>query len=298
MRAAWIFLVCVACGGSSEPTQRTATNVSPIAPQASADDVTVAHVNGRPVWGSCVTAQAQGKTKQAALDDCIAFELLAQEAEARGFANDPEVGDLTRAALVNRVVEVGFEGRYKSAADLADIMNMHIERNKASLSRPELRASAYVRFNLPKTATAAEDWKARELLEGFAKKLANETGLTAAHLDAAAKEFFGATTVEVAFVELFPKNGLALGYRDALFAIPEVGRIHPEAVRTQWGWDVILLTDLQPAKTYTREEAASVAFPEVRRAYFGYWVEQITKSLGVRVEIDEKQVAKLDQVQP
>jgi len=45
-------------------------------------DVQVATVEGRPVWGSCVTAQtARGATKQAALDQCIGFELMAIEAE-------------------------------------------------------------------------------------------------------------------------------------------------------------------------------------------------------------------------
>jgi hypothetical protein len=297
MRAVWVLLVGVACG-SSESTQGTATNVSPIATQQGTDDVIVAQVNGRPVWGSCVTAQARGKTKQAALDDCIAFELLAQEAEARGFAKDAEVGEATRAALVNRVVEIGFEDHYKTPADLADVMSEHIDRNKRLLSRPEMRASAYARINLPKNVPPADDWKARELMDGFAAKLANEEGLTAGHLDTKAKEYFGTTKVEVAVVEYFPKKGLALGYRDALFDIGEVGRIHPQAVRTQWGWDVILLTDVLPAKAYTREEAAVEAFPEVRRGYFSLWVDEIAKALGVKIEIDDKQVAKLDQVGP
>jgi hypothetical protein len=243
-----------------------------------------------------VTAQAtHGKSKQVALDECIGFELLAQEADTRGLAKDPEVVDATRSALVNRLVETGFEDRYQTPADLADVMKAHIDRNRARLKAPELRSSAYVRFNLPPKAPPDQDAKARELIEGFAAKIANEEGLTAAHLDDLAKAHFGtATKVEVAVVEHFPKLGLALGYRDALFDIPEVGRTHPNAVRTQWGWDTILLTGIRPAMTYTPEEAATEAFPEVRRGYFTFWVDQIAKSLGVRITLDEKAIARLD----
>ena len=298
MRIAALVLVLVACGGSSEPTQRTGPAVSPIATQQGAEDVIVAQVNGRPVWGSCVTAQATGKTKQQALDECIAFELLAQEAEARGLATDPDVALATRGALVNRLVEIGFEDRYKTPADLGDVMTKHIDRNRLRLNMPERRSSAYVRFKLPPGAPEDQETKARDLLESFAVKMANEIGLTTAHLDAAAKEFFGSTPVEVAIVGYFAKNGLALGYRDALFDIPAIGQTSPHAVRTQWGWDVVMLTGLEPAKTFTREEAAAEAFPEVRRGYFTFWVDQITKSLGVRITLDDKAIAKLDEAGP
>jgi len=77
MRLVVCALFVLACGGSSEPTQRPATGVEAIATQQGAGDVIVAQVNGRPVWGSCVTAQSRGKSKQAALDECVAFELLA-----------------------------------------------------------------------------------------------------------------------------------------------------------------------------------------------------------------------------
>jgi hypothetical protein len=58
------------------------------------------------------------------------------------------------------------------------------------------------------------------------------------------------------------------------------------------------LTGIQPAKTYTREEAAAEAFPEVRTAYFNIWVEHVARALGVKIKIDAKQVAKLDEVGP
>jgi hypothetical protein len=291
---AYLVLALAACSGSSEPTKRVGAGVSATATRARPDDTVVAQINGRPIWASCVSAQAKGRDARAGLDECIAFELLAQEAERRGLATDPGVVEATRTALVNRIVEIAYEDRFKTPADMGNILLQQIDRNRAWLDVKERRASAYVRFNIKPTAPADADAKAKELMEGFAQKIAGEIGLTAPHLDALAKEHFGSTPVEVAVVSFFTKNGLALGYRDALFDIPEVGRISPHAVRTQWGWDVILFTDVIPAQKYTREQAAAEAFPEVRRGYFNAWVDQLAKDGGVRITRDDKAFAALE----
>ena len=285
----WLLVLAVCSCGGSEPPQRT-HSVSPIATPTGPEDVVVAQVNGRPIYGSCVTAQSRGKTREAALDECVAFELLAQAADARGLSRDPDVVDATRAALVNREVELGFEQKYKTPADLKPVLDAFIERNRAHLVVRELRSSAYIRFNLP---PKVEDPQAQWKIEALAQKLSREEGLLAPHLEAYAKAVD--PKLEVADIKYFPKLGLALGYRDALFAIEEVGKVYPHAVRTQWGWDVILLTGVKPEKRYTREEAAEEAFPEVRRGYFTTWVDQIAKSLGVKITIDDKAVAKLDE---
>lgn len=296
MRLAVCVLFVIACGGSSEPAQRSGAGVSPIATPQGADDVIVAQVNGRPVWGSCVAAQARGKTREAALDECVAFELLAQASEARGHTTAPEVVEATRTALVSRLVEVGFEDRYQTPADMTDVLDRHIERNKHRLSRGEGRSSMFARVPLTKPLSEPEEPPA--LIAALAQKLANERGLTPAHFRAAAAEVFGVAKVEVSEVPFFDKAGLVPEYGGPLFEIPEVGSTYPRPVRSKFGWDVILMTGLGPAKTYTREEAAAEAFPEVRTAYFNVWVDQIAKSLGVKIDIDRKQLPKLEELGP
>lgn len=297
MRLAVCVLCVIACGGSSEPPQRSGAGVSPIATQHGADDVIVAQVNGRPVWGSCVAAQAKGqvKTREAALDECVAFELLAQAAEARGLTSAPEVVEATRTALVSRVVELGFESRYQSPADLKDLLDRHVERNKDRLARDEGRSSMYAR--VPLTKPLAEPEEPPASIVELAQKLANERGLTPLHFRAAVAEVFGTAKVEVTELRYFGKAGLIPEYGDPLFAIPEVGSTYPRPVRSKFGWDVILLTGLVPARTYTREAAAAEAFPEARIAYFNVWVEQIARSLGIKVEKDLEQLTKLEELE-
>jgi len=304
MRAAFVVtcLAIAACGGGAEePPARGGPTASTVATAAGPDDVIVAQVDGRPVWGSCVAAQAaRGADRRTALDECIAFELLARAAEARGLAGDPEVGEATRAALVDRLVATDFEARYRSPADLADAIDKVIERNKRRASMPEGRASAYVRIALPTTAPADRDAAARALAEQIARALADETGLFPVHLKETGERLAAGTgfTPEHAVVPMNAREGLVAAYADALFAIPEVGRIAPTAVRTQWGWDVILLTERIAAKTYTRDELAREMFPELRRNYFSVWVNQIVRSLGVKIEVDPAQVARLEELGP
>jgi hypothetical protein len=284
----WWLVFLFACGGGSEPSHRTAA-VSPIATPSGAEDVVVAQVNGRPVYGSCVTAQAIGKTKQQALDECIAFELLAQTAEARGFAKDPEVIEATRAALVNREVELGFEQKYKTPSDLAGPLSAAV---RGPVTIRERRSSAYIRYNLPAKAKPEDEAKAQQEIAQLVAKLAPEEGLLSGHLSAYAKEVD--PKLEVSEVPFFTKLGLVPGYRDALFDIQEIGRIYPQPVRNQFGLDVILLTGIEPEKSYTREQAAAEAFPEVRRGYFVLWVDHLQKELGLRVTYDDKRDQKLE----
>ena len=101
----------VACSGDAQPPPTRAGPPAPmVAPQRDASDLVVAQVNGRPVWGSCVTDQARrGRSRDVALRECVDFELMAQAAEQRGLGTDPGVIDATRTALVSELVAHAYE---------------------------------------------------------------------------------------------------------------------------------------------------------------------------------------------
>jgi hypothetical protein len=287
-----------ACGIEAPPAGRPGAPAPGASPPAGPGDVQVATVDGRPVWGSCVAAQAArgAPTRAAALAECVDFELLAQAAEARGLARDPAIGEAVRAALVGRLVETAFEARYRSPADLAELIDRVIDQQRDQLDKPELRASAFARVEVPRGAEPAADATARALAERIAGALAGEAGLFPLHLREAADRLAAGAGPRVLHGEfrLATREGLVPPYADALFAIPEVGRIAAPA-RTEWGWDVILLTRQVAPRVYTRDEVAAQVFPEVRRQYFQLWVNQLARSLGVRIEIDAEQIARLDE---
>jgi hypothetical protein len=165
MRAVVLAFVA-ACGGAPEPAPAaSARATSPIATRSSPTDELVAQVNGRPVWASCVAAATNAldaaTVRAKALDECIAFELLAQEADKRALADDAEVIDATRTALVNRLVETGFEQRYAKPDDLGEPMTKWFRDNSWRMHRPELRGSAYLRVTGPDDEARPRSWPRR-----------------------------------------------------------------------------------------------------------------------------------------
>jgi hypothetical protein len=270
-----------------------------VAPRASEADVVVAEVNGRPIWGSCVTEQAaRGATDRgAALAQCVEFELLAQAAEQRGLATDPGVVEATRTAMVSELVAAEFEARYQKPADLGATIDKLLDKNQWRLHRPDLRASTYVRAVVPPGATPEIDARARQLADAVADELAAETGLFPSHLRDAMDRHAKGTGIEIQTQDLtqVPRTAsFETPYLEALFAIPEVGRVS-KPVQTRRGWDVILWTGGLPPYEMPREALALEVFPELRRAQFGVWVTQLIRSGGIAIEIDQAALAQLDE---
>ena len=303
MRRVVLVVLAAACGGGSSPSdepppRRAVPTISAIAPPEGPDDLEVAKVNGRPVWGSCVSQQVSrgAKTREAALDECIQFELLAQLAEHRGLASDPTVVEATRRALVSRAVATGFEDRTQKPADLGERMTKWLTANAWRMHRPDLRASSYARVNVPKDASPEVEAKAKALAETIAAALANDVGLFPADLKATAQRLGkdSGLTLDTSDVKAATRTSLDPAYGSALYAVPEVGRV-TGPVRTHWGWDVILWNGGLTAKESTQDEIAAEVFPELRRAAFQYWVNDLVKQLGLKIEIETALLARLEE---
>ncbi len=296
-------VLVAACGGSpaTDPAP-VAPVASIVAPRASAGDVVVAQVDSRPVWASCVTEQTtRGTTdRTAALDQCISFELLAQAAEKRGLAADPNVVDATRTAMVSELVANEFEARYQKPQDLGAVMDAVLAKNAFRMHRPDLRASGYVRAKVPAKASPEVDARAKQLADAIAAELAGETGLFRSHVLAVANRLAKDTGIEIDSEDVpqTPRTGnYERPYLEALFSISEPHRVSRPA-RTTRGWDVVLWSGGLPAKETSREALAWEVFPDLRRAQFTVWVNGLIKASAIAIEIDQASVAQLDEVAP
>jgi len=161
----------------------------------------------------------------------------------------------------------------------------------------EARASAYVRILVATTATPADDAAAHALADELAAAFAPERGLMTPHLDEIAKRVIGTRAkYEVAGVPPRLDNGsLVPEYSQPLFKIAEVGRSSP-AVRTPWGWDVIVLTEIFPAASPTPDEIAAKALPEVKRSYFPLWATQVAQKLGLSIKIYDDKLPLMEEL--
>jgi hypothetical protein len=300
MRTSLVLALC-ACGGGNPPPEAPA-RVGPaaalVAPPAGPDDLEVAKVAGKPVWGSCVATQIRrgAKDRTTALRECIDFELLAQAADARGLATRPDVIEATRTAIVNRIVETGFESHHQTFDDLRAQIDQTIARNQSAMNVDEKRTCTFVRIELPKDAPAEVEQQAHAAINKIYAAFEHETGLfevnIAERATAIAKDLN--VKVKITAFKSSVRSEFEPIFGDALFAIPDVGRVSPPT-HTPSGWDLILLTQRVPAKHYTRDEVAAIVFPELRRRQFQLWMMEIARSLGVQVVVDPEHVlARLD----
>jgi len=84
-------------------------------------------------------------------------------------------------------------------------------------------------------------------------------------------------------------------YADALFAIPAIGRTSPP-VRTPWGWDVILYSDVVPEEHQPESKIVSEVLPEVKRVFFPQWTNQVAQRLGVKIQVIEDNLPLLEKL--
>lgn len=306
-------IALAACGASEAPAPAEPAEGAPVAATpaagktspmgtAASTDTIVARVNGLPVYASCVEHQAANAiadapgsapdARRAALDECIGFELLAQEAAARKLAGAPEVAEARRTAAVNRLVELEIDDKIQTAAQLPPAFSARIlERNRWRMHRVDYRASAFARFKVPESEPAGSpaDLAARDAAERLAQALAGERGLFRNHLSAAAHELAQGQPLEEGFLDVTDAARLVPAYSNALFSIPEIGRTSP-AIRTQWGWDVVLWTKDLPPRDISEAELAEELFPETRLAYFTAWSKAVGKNIKVQLHPDAVQL--------
>jgi len=299
-RAAAIALVCAlaACGGDDRRVRPTAR-----VDVEGGERTVVAEVNGRPIFGDCVATQAaaHGLDRHAAVDECIDFELLAQAAEARGLAADPEVREVQRREAVRQLVRRDFEAGHQGPADVPMEFIRDVWKNprlRSAYDHPEYRFCHYVRAPVAKAqrGTPAEK-EAETAMRNLYRELANRK-LTRAELGDIVDRYRQQTSVKIELTDkpydtpLEGKSGKQ--FARALFDIPEPGRVSPPT-RTAWGWDVILLTRISPERHETVEQAAD----EIRKRVFAPWREQEFKrwshelSAGHTIEVADNWTAML-----
>ncbi len=278
-------------GGAPPPVP-----VSPVALPASATDEVVATVDGRPIYASCVATQARpGVDARAALDECIAFDLLAAAAAAARVDADPEVQHDLRRTLGSALVAREFEAKIRGPADLPpEMLARSVAAARTKLVWPEFREALYVRAVVA-PGSGLTDAQAQALATAVYQALPATHGLQAAELFDTATRVGAAQvpTVRVgdAAARGTPPWGLELerrpyrtpddgrtelAFRRAMFALPGIGDVSPPT-RTSYGWDLVLLTDLAPASSVPDDEIAAKVFPELRQTLFNRWLVDLVR---------------------
>ena len=294
-------VAALACG---EPERQAApppvTVQPPVATRADpAGRAVVATVDGEPIYGDCVAAQAAafGIDARAALDQCVEFELLAQEAARRGLADDPDVAHAARTEMVRALVDADYTPTIDEPADIpdADLRALWDRKIRHLYNKPERRRATYCRVPIRDRlrGTPADD-RARAIAarihDAMGSRIDGER-FAAVCLEA------GGDRAELPRQPLkpfapdgqFPGGRNVKEFADAAFSVPPLRPAAP--VRTRWGWDIVLTTEVLPAEHRSFEEAEAEvrerlvrdpATAEYRVGKFAAWVR--AQLAGARIE--------------
>lgn len=295
------------CGEVSKPpppaTQQTLLSSLAAHP---AGRVVVATINDEPVYGDCVTRQAEGHglSREDALQECIDFELLAQAANQPQYMLDEDVQRKGKQELVRAFIEEHYELR--SPADLPKhLVDALWKQVKVSrYNHGELREMVSCRVPLKDFGPETKEYASgKTYLHTLYEELKDKQDLTkedvfvtcygTADKDGAKYKDAGVHELSLLTFPLRPKRFYAADYHETIFEHGVEGQVRPP-IWTSEGWDLLLVTKSVPTIATTYEEAA----PELRTALFEKPVYEKHRNAVFNEWVDSFEEAKSVQVYP
>jgi peptidylprolyl isomerase len=235
------------------------------------------------------------EAKKAYLEGIVTAELIAREAERRGFQRDPAVARKYKEELARAFLEKEFEAPQRRSAPTDDDVRKLFDENRAALARPERARIATIAF-LPDGdgQRAAKRGLAERALsdllrakDPYAFSNAARTGSDDILARATNGELPVATREDLA-------KRVGPEVAEAAFSLGE-SKVVPRVVETPRGFYLV--------KLLGREDAYAPAFEEVRDALrarlaaerrakaYRAFVDALSREAGVRY--DEKAIAEL-----
>ncbi len=225
------------------------------------------------------------------LDQMIRFELLAQEAERRGYDELPEVQRTRKQMMIRRLIAERFESGGPDSIT-ADQVREYYESHRTEFHTPAQVRASHIRCR--DRATAAR--VLRELLADpsnlrLYRRLAEENNTDEATRDRFGDLRFFSRPEERTDNE--PEVPAAVA--EAAFSIRRIGGIYPEVVRTDDGWHIVKLTGRRAAMHRSLEEARSPIRNRLWRERRETSIQTLIEELRAESDVEEN-LDMLDQV--
>jgi peptidyl-prolyl cis-trans isomerase C len=181
--------------------------------------------------------------KKEFLDNLVRFEVMAGEAQKRGYDKDPEVQRVMKQQMISKFLQKDFESTIK-VEDVpdAEVEKYYKDHPEEFNKKDEVRVSEILVKDKPKADKAYAEAKAQP--KGTAAQGADQKGfrdlVTKYSEDEESKARGGDLTFFDKDSTAYPKPVV-----DAAFKLAEVGDVSPP-VKTDKGWVVLKLTQKRP----------------------------------------------------
>jgi len=221
------------------------------------------------------------------LENMVRFELLAKEADKRGFTHSPDVERVKRQAMVQQMMQDLFD---RGGIALSDITDEEIKRyydeHPSEFTKPAQVRASHILFKDRKEAERS----LKELqqhpgdMELF-RKLARERSHDAAtKANAGDLRYFSAAPDPAGETD---EPARPASVRQAAFALANVGDLAPEVVHSEQGFHVLALTGKREALTRTLEDARRMVQNKLWRQKREEAIDKFVADLRAKANVQE-----------
>lgn len=224
-------------------------------------------------------AEHPERSPRAALDDLIAFELLAAEARAAGLADDPAVQAAVDRAAATAWLRRDFEARWTPEKLPEALVRQSYQKNRRFFDHPQLRVGEHILVTDPdsKRPTGEADAVARALAERIRQGLLADPPGSPAEFRQRGQSFADEAhglglEIKAQSLGTFPRRGrYADEFEDAAFGIEQLG-VAAGPFPSRFGWHIIRIDEIIPEKHQSfadvEAELRARVTPEVRQLEF------------------------------
>lgn len=274
---AWALLACAAltgCDAAQHAARGLGVGSLGAGQVASVDGVAIAVADVQRL------VERGGLSPKQALARLEAQELLASEAERRGYAASEAVQQVAEQALVQVLLQREVESDKPSDAEI----QAAYESSGARFNKPERRVATHLLAVLPKQPTPEQDAAARAFTADAILQLKAAADPAVVFHALATKqtplfqvkvEELPPATREGSFVEPFSK---------ALFELEKPG-VSPQPVRTEFGWHAIWLREILPSETLPEATARAELARELEQSGRQRRADALVRQLEQRARI-------------
>jgi peptidyl-prolyl cis-trans isomerase C len=227
--------------------------------------------------------------KKEFLDNLIRFEVMAGEAQKRGYDKDPEVERVMKQQMISKFLQKDFESKLK-VEDVpdADVEKYYKDHPDEFNKKDEVRVSEILVKDKPKAEKAYAEAKGQSKVGGADQKGFRDL-VTKYTEDEDSKARGGDLTFFDKDSTAFPKPVV-----EASFKLADVGDVAPP-VKTDKGWVVLKLTQKRPGfsrpLTEVKRQIQQRLFRDTRTKALDAFIAELKSN--TKIEIDDANLSKV-----
>jgi peptidyl-prolyl cis-trans isomerase C len=221
------------------------------------------------------------------LENMVRFELLAAEAERRGFTKSDDVERVRRQVMVQQMMSDMFDKGGLKLTDITDDqVKSYYEEHLSEFDKPAQVRASHILF---KDKTAAEN-ALKELKQqptdmDLFRKLAEQRSQDAATKASAGDLRFFSEVPDAKGETDDPERPAAV--RKAAFSLANVGDLYPEVVESERGFHIVKLTGRREALKRTLEDARRMIQNKLWRSKREEAIEKFVADLRAKANVQE-----------